>query len=176
MVAASSRSLHHAIGIYCFEFHGAPLAGIVGESFPWLDSSLLLSPHLFPFTLHPPRSPCIPLSGKSFAGRQFKVQDRTMALYISIPQLRRRFSPGLDKKKGTLVRDDQPRETVAKDGAGIMSRIGREGCKPPSKEVEEFCSFCRVFVCPFIYHSFFYSDVLLWRFNVHAVKLLYLCV
>lgn len=111
--------------------------------------------------------------GKSFAGRQFKVQDRTMALYISIPQLRRRFSPGLDKKKGTLVRDDQPRETVAKDGAGIMSRIGREGCKPPSKEVEEFCSFCRVFVCPFIYHSFFYSDVLLGRFNVHAVKLLY---
>ena len=79
----------------------------------FLVSSLLVS--------HPPHSPGVfPLpEGRVSRGDSLRVQDRTTPLYISIPQLRRRFSPWPDKKKGTLVRDDQPRETVARKGWAV---------------------------------------------------------
>ena len=97
---------------------------------PWLGSSLPPPPpsSLFSFPLysfHPLHSSAVfPLpEGRVSRGDSLRVQDRTTPLYISIPQLRRRFSPRLDKKKGTLVRDDQPRETVARKG-WVVDNVG----------------------------------------------------
>lgn len=91
--AGSSQSLHYRNLLRRISRSAACWNRCGKLSFPW--------PRCFPVPhpFDPPsRGVCSLFAGRVSRGRQFKVHRRTIVLYISIPQLRRRFSAGAWQK------------------------------------------------------------------------------